>query len=64
MGGTVRVWSRPGEGTLFEVSLPRAAPNAIASLGDAADPDGRTVWQGASSPGLPHLGNLKQSVLT
>ena len=26
MGGEVRVWSRKGEGTLFEVALPREAP--------------------------------------
>ncbi len=28
MGGEIRVWSRPGEGTLFEVALPHVAPGA------------------------------------
>ena len=60
MGGTIRVWSKLGEGTLFEVSLPRSAPGAITSFGAPAEVDSPTVWQGASAPGLPHLGNLKQ----
>ena len=60
MGGTIRVWSKPGEGTLFEVSLPRSAPGAITSFGVPTEVDSPAVWQGASAPGLPHLGNLKQ----
>ncbi|HEX8385737.1 MAG TPA: ATP-binding protein, partial [Rubricoccaceae bacterium] len=28
MGGEIRVWSRRGEGTLFEVALPRVSPTA------------------------------------
>ena len=36
MGGEIRVWSRKGEGTLFEVALPRVGPGARAS---APEPD-------------------------
>ena len=59
MGGTIRVWSRKGEGTLFEVSVPRVAPDAIASFGAPGEIASPTVWQGAPAPALPHLGNLK-----
>ncbi len=36
MGGEIRVWSRRGEGSLFEVALPRVAPQPAPSPLDAA----------------------------
>ena len=36
MGGDVRVWSRKGQGTLFEVSLPRVAPGVTAASAEAS----------------------------
>ena len=38
MGGEVRVWSRKGEGTLFEVALPLEAPAAVVPEAPALDP--------------------------
>ena len=61
MGGTIRVWSKKGEGTLFEASIPRVAPGAIASFGAPGEIESPTVWQGAPAPALPHLGNVKPS---
>ena len=48
MGGEIRVWSRPGEGTLFEVALPRSA----ATDTPGADPDAweTDTWTPADAP--------------
>ncbi len=42
MGAEIRVWSRKGEGTLFEVALPRRAPGASPGLGVASHPSGES----------------------
>ena len=59
MGGTDPRLEPTGEGTLFEVSIPRVAPGAIASFGAPGEIASPTVWQGAPAPALPHLGNVK-----
>ncbi|HEX8299384.1 MAG TPA: ATP-binding protein, partial [Rubricoccaceae bacterium] len=44
MGGEIRVWSRQGEGSLFEVALPRTAPApATSEAPPAASATGRTA---------------------
>ena len=42
MGGEIRVWSEKGEGTLFEVSLPRTMPQTPAAQG-APSGDGQAT---------------------
>jgi signal transduction histidine kinase len=37
MGAEIRVWSRKGEGSLFEIALPRVAPGAPPAPGPTAD---------------------------
>ncbi|MEL6616091.1 MAG: PAS domain-containing sensor histidine kinase, partial [Bacteroidota bacterium] len=48
MGGDIRVWSRKGQGSLFEVSVPRMAPGVTGSMvGNAPAPEAVSVGDGA-----------------
>ncbi|MFN3598012.1 MAG: ATP-binding protein [Rubricoccaceae bacterium] len=50
MGGEIRVWSRKGEGTLFEVALPREGPDPDAPAPGAA---GTSAGDGQAHAALP-----------
>ena len=59
MGGDIRVWSRKGEGTLFEVALPMQAPtdNAPDELGPIPQiPAPPALGPPAESPPVPAFG--------